>query len=131
MLFESICWLVAKIEATPDEAIADPHRKATQQGADGLKVGFDPTTREITTTTVYEFKCTGNSRRKFKREVLPAFASYQSGICDGELAQGTLALLAQFGLTPAERKQAYERLILDRPLVFEASLTLLRPFSRE
>src|SRR5690349_11391939 len=41
LLFETICWLIAGMQARPDEVISDPHRKATQQGADTIKVAFD------------------------------------------------------------------------------------------
>jgi hypothetical protein len=124
LLFESICWLVAKLKAGPDDVISDPHRKATQQGADNVKVGFDPAARTLTTVTVYEYKCTDRARRTFKREVLPAFADYLSGARDDQLAQTTIALLSRFNLTDAEQTQAYERLVVDRPLAFQASLTV-------
>lgn len=124
LLFESICWLVAKIEASPDEAISDPHRKATQQGADGVKVRFDPAARQLASTTIYEYKCTDKARRKFKKEVLPAFSEYLSGIRDDQISQTAIALLARYELTADERTRAYERLVQDRPIAFEAAVTV-------
>lgn len=125
LLFESICWLAAKIDAGPNDVISDPHRKATQQGADGVKVQFDPVERQLSSTTIYEYKCTDKARRKFKREVLPAFTEYLSGVRDDQLSQITIALLARFELTDEEQARAYERLVLDRPMAFEAALTVV------
>lgn len=124
LLFESICWLAAKIEAGPNEVISDPHRKATQQGADGVKVQFDPIARQLSSMTVYEYKCTDKARRKFKREVLPAFTEYLSGIRDDQLSQTAIALLARFELADEEQARAYERVVLDRPMAFEAAVTV-------
>jgi hypothetical protein len=124
LLFESICWLIAGMQAGPDEVISDPHRKATQQGADTIKVAFDVGTRELRAATVYEYKCTNKARRKFKQEVLPAFSAYLSGARDDQLSQTTLALLSKYGLSEAEQIKVYEKLILDRPLKFQAALTV-------
>ena len=38
LLFEIICWLVAKQEAEAGEVLTEPHTKATRQGMDTLKV---------------------------------------------------------------------------------------------
>lgn len=124
LLFETICWLVARIEGGPDEIISDPHRKATQQGADNVKVRVDPIARALVTATVYEYKCTDRARDVFRDDVLPAFAKYLSGARDDELTQTTIALLDQYGLTDAEQTLAYEALVLNRPLAFQAALTV-------
>lgn len=47
LLFETICWIVARKGANADETLSDPHRRATQQGADTVKVAFDPHQREL------------------------------------------------------------------------------------
>ena len=124
LLFEIICWLVARMDASPDEVISDPHLKATQQGADMIKVEFNGTARSLIRTTIYEYKCTDRARRLFKREILPAFAEYASGIRDDQLTQTTIGLLLRFGLTDQEHVQVYDRLVTERPLAFRAALTV-------
>jgi len=41
LLFEIICWLVARMNASPGEVISTPHTQSTQQGADTIKVAFN------------------------------------------------------------------------------------------
>lgn len=124
LLFEIICWLVARMSAGPGDVISDPHLKATQQGADMIKVEFNGTTRALVRTTVYEHKCTDRARRLFKREILPAFTEYVSGVRDDQLTQTTIGLLLRFGLTDLEHVQVYDRLVTERPLAFRAALTV-------
>ena len=124
LLFEIICWLVARQQAVPGEVISDPHTKATQQGADTVKVAFDTQARCLISTTVYEYKCTTDARNMFINKVLPAFRQYFEGARDPQLTQTTIALLERYGLTDAEQAQVYDRLVNDRPLVFRAALTV-------
>lgn len=124
LLFEIISWVAARISATPNEAIADPHLKATNQGTDCIKVTVDPATRTLARATVYEYKCTTNWRQLFAGEVLTAFNEYVRGERDNQLAQAAITLLIGLGLTAPERGAAYDRLIQQRPLAFAASLTV-------
>lgn len=124
LLFEIICWLAARMSASPGEVISDPHLKSTQQGADTIKVAFDETERLLVRATVYEYKCTDRARRLFKREVLPAFQEYMTGIRDDQLAQTAIGLLERFDLTDQEHLEVYEKLINERPLAFQAALTV-------
>ena len=124
LLFETICWLVARGNSSPNEAITDPHRRATQQGADMIKVSFDPVARVLEGATVYEYKCTSHARRRFAKEVLPAFREYLDAERDDQLSQTTLALLSSFNLNEQEQASAYERLLGNRPLSFQAALTV-------
>lgn len=124
LLFEIICWLVARQQAAPGEVISDPHTKATQQGADTVKVAFDLQARRLLRATIYEYKCTTKARRMFISEVLPAFRQYFEGARDPQLTQLTIALLERYGLTDAEQAQVYDTLVNDRPLSFRAALTV-------
>jgi len=124
LLFEIICWVVARMAASNDEAITDPHLKATNQGTDCVKVTIDPVNRVLTRATVYEYKCTTNWRRLFSGDVRDAFQEYLSGKRDNQLGQAAIALLAGLGFTPEERGAAYDRLIRHRPIGFQASLTV-------
>jgi len=125
LLFETICWIVARTGAAQDEVLSDPHRRATNQGADSVKVVFDAAARELEKVTVYEQKCTDNPRAKFRDEVLPAFSDWITGMRDDELLQIAIGLLARFNLTDAENNRAYARLALaPRPIAFRAALTV-------
>ena len=124
LLFEIISWVAARISATADEAMLDPHLKATNQGTDCLKVTINPTTHILTRVTVYEYKCTTNWRKLFAGDVKAAFREYVNGERDNQLAQATISLLSCLGLTSAEREAAYDQLIQQRPLAFQASLTV-------
>ena len=124
LLFEIISWVAARITATPNDAISDPHLKATNQGTDCLKVTVDPVTRTLTRATVYEYKCTTNWRQRFSQDVLTAFREYISGERDNQLAQAAITLLIELGFTQVERNAAYDELVRARPLAFQASLTV-------
>jgi hypothetical protein len=124
LLFETISWVAARLTATVNDAISDPHLKATNQGTDCVKVTIDPETRTLTRATVYEYKCTTNWRQLFSQDVLAAFREYVSGERDNQLAQAAITLLISLGLAPQERNAAYDELVRTRPLAFEASLTV-------
>ncbi|AWW74435.1 hypothetical protein CD351_08355 [Erythrobacter sp. KY5] len=132
LLFEIISWVAARLTATVDDAISDPHLKATNQGTDCIKVTIDPETRTLTRATVYEYKCTTNWRQLFSQDVLAAFREYVSGERDNQLAQAAITLSIGLGFTPQERNAAYDELIRTRPLAFQASLTVApRGFTAE
>ena len=124
LLFEIISWVAARLTATVNDAISDPHLKATNQGTDCIKVTIDPATRSLTRATVYEYKCTTNWRQLFSQDVLAAFRKYVSGERDNQLAQAAITLLIGLGFTPEERNAAYDELVRTRPLAFQASLTV-------
>lgn len=124
LLFEIICWVAARTTATANEAITDPHLKATNQGADCIKVTVDPATRSLTRATVYEYKCTTNWRQMFANDVMSAFREYVTGKRDNQLAQSAIALLQGLEFSRDERSAAYDQLIQQRPLAFQASLTV-------
>ena len=124
LLFEIISWVAARISATANEAISDPHLKATNQGTDCVKVTIDPAARTLSLATVYEYKCTTNWRQVFAKDVVRAFREYLTGERDNQLAQSAISLLTGLGFSPAERGAAYDRLIRQRPLAFQASLTV-------
>jgi hypothetical protein len=124
LLFEIICWLVARQQSLPNEVISEPHTRATQQGMDTVKVRFDADARRLVATTIYEYKCTENARTQFRDHVIPAFRRYFEGARDPQLAQATIALLARYELTDAEQAEVYGTLINERPLAFQAALTV-------
>lgn len=124
LLFEIISWVAARLTASEYEAITDPHLKATNQGTDCVKVTIDPTTRTLSRATVYEYKCTTNWRQMFSQDVLAAFRDYLTGERDNQLAQAAISLLSGLDFTNAERGAAYDRLIRQRPLAFQASFTV-------
>jgi hypothetical protein len=124
VLFEIICWIAAKITASPNEALTYPHLKATNQGADCIKVLVDPQTAFLQTATVYEYKCTTNWRGLFRDDVMKTFRQYASGERDNQLSQEAIALFEKMGLQGLQLKAAYDRLIQQRPLAYRASLTV-------
>lgn len=125
LLFETICWIIARRGSAPNEVLSDPHRRATNQGADSVKVVFDPEARELEKVTVYEQKCSDKPRDKFRDEVLPAFKDWITGTRDDELLQIAIGLLSRFNLTDAEHNRAYARIALaPRPIAFRAALTV-------
>jgi hypothetical protein len=124
LLFETICWIVARMGVGVDEIVSDPHRRATQQGADTVKVIFDPILRELISVTVYEQKCSDKPREKFRDEVLPAFKNWIAGMRDDELMQVAIGLLDKYNLTDLESQRAYGRIAMVRPLTFRAALTV-------
>ena len=124
LLFEIICWLVARQRALPSEVISEPHTKATQQGVDTIKVRFDEASRQVIKATIYEYKCTTNARAQFRDHVIPAFRRYFDGARDPQLVQPMIALLDRYELTDLEQANVYGALVNDRPFVFQAALTV-------
>lgn len=124
LLFEIISWIAARLTATANEAISDPHLKATNQGTDCIKVTINTAARTLARATIYEYKCTTNWRQLFSQDVLAAFREYESGERDNQLAQAAITLLIGLGFTPAERSAAYDELVRARPLAYQASLTV-------
>lgn len=124
LLFEIICWIVALEQAQPGEVVGEPHTTATQQGLDGLKVAWNVETRCLTAATIYEYKCTTGAREVFRKKVIKAFEGYYNRRRDTQLVQGVIALLSGFALTAQERADAWTTLVYDRPLYFNAALTV-------
>lgn len=124
LLFEIVCWLVARQQALPNEVISEPHTKATQQGVDTIKMRFDEGSRQVIKATIYEYKCTTNARAQFRDHVVPAFRRYFDGARDPQLTQPMIALLDRFELTDQEQANVYGALVNDRPFAFQAALTV-------
>jgi hypothetical protein len=126
LLFEIICWMVARITATPNEVISAPHLHSTQQGVDTIRISFDPATRNVHQATICEQKCTVNARQQFRDHVLPAFRAWLNGERDAQLLSEAMALLERFDLSDDEQLSIYGRLIQERPrpLAFHAALTV-------
>jgi hypothetical protein len=124
LLFEIMAWLVAEMTARPNEVVLEPHLSSTQQGLDTIKIQFDPVARDIARAVIYEQKCTDNARQPFLTKVLPEFKKWLDGFRDGELLQIAVALIERFDLTDGERQRIYDRLVQQRPLAFQASLTV-------
>jgi hypothetical protein len=124
LLFEIMAWLVAEMTAQKNEVVSEPHASSTQQGLDTLKIEFDPVSRNIVRAIIYEQKCTDNARQLFLTKVLPEFKKWLAGGRDHELLQSAVALMQRFNLTDEELQKVYDRLAQDRPLAFQASLTV-------
>jgi hypothetical protein len=124
LLFEIMAWLVAEMTAQPNEVVSEPHLSSTQQGLDTIKIQFDPVARDIVRAVIYEQKCTDNARQLFLTKVLPEFKKWLEGVRDNELLQIAVALTQRFNFSDEERQRIYDRLAQERPLAFQASLTV-------
>lgn len=124
LLFEIICWMVSRETAGPGDVISEPHTRATQQGTDTFKVTWNDDTRTLTSATICEYKCTTGAQAVFRGQVMGAFRAYFDGDRDPQLVQQAIALLDVFHLTDEEQVATYARIVYDRPLVFDAALTV-------
>lgn len=124
LLFEIICWMVSRETALPGDVISEPHTRATQQGVDTFKVTWNEADRSLISATIYEYKCTTGARAVFRSQVVGAFRDYFDGNRDPQLVQQAIALLDVFQLTDREQIQTWSRIVYDRPLVFDAALTV-------
>jgi len=124
LLFEIITWIVACKSAAPTDAVSDPHLRSTQQGIDTIRISFDDQGKSVTRAIIHEQKCTDNARDEFRDNVIPAFRAWIEGKRDNQLAQVTMGLLDRFNLTDEQRVQIYDKLLQERPLAFQASLTV-------
>jgi hypothetical protein len=127
LLFEIICWMVSRDTAGPGDIISEPHTRATQQGVDTFKVTWNDAARTLISATIYEYKCTTGAQAVFRGQVMGAFKAYFDGDRDPQLVQQAIALLDVFQLTDQEQRETYSRIIYDRPLVFDAALTVQPP----
>jgi hypothetical protein len=124
LLFEIICWIVARMTAGPNDVISDPHLTSTQQGVDTLRLVFDPVARNVAKAIICEQKCTDHARDTFRDNVIPAFQKWMVGTRDNQLTQLAAGLLSRFNLTDQENTNVYDTLVQDRPLHFQAALTV-------
>ncbi len=124
LLFEIICWLVARKSAGPNDVLSDPHLSSTQQGVDTMRLRFDPAARTVVLATIFEQKCTTNPRSHFRDNVIPTFKDWFSGKRDNQLVHVAIGLLSAFNLTDDERTAAFDTLVQQRPLAFRAALTV-------
>jgi hypothetical protein len=124
LLFEIICWLAAKMSGGPNDLVSDPHLSSTQQGADTIRIRFDPGARTLTLATICEQKCTTDPRGHFRDSVIPAFKDWIGGKRDNQLVQMAIGLLSAFNLTDDERTAVFDKLVQERPFAFRAALTV-------
>jgi hypothetical protein len=124
LLFEVICWIAAQKTASAVDLVSDPHLSSTQQGIDALKISFDNVSRSVTHYTICEQKCTAHARDEFRDNVLPAFSEWLAGVRDNFLVQLATNMLVKFQLTDLEWQGVYSTLVVERPMKFQAALTV-------
>jgi hypothetical protein len=94
-------WIAARLAAAPNEVISTPHLKATQQGLDTIKIGFDPVAqcnpRGRPRTEMYR-----TSARPVSRQGDPAFHEWKSHERDNQLIQAVTNVVERFELTDDE-----------------------------
>lgn len=71
-IFEAISWIAARQVHGAQALLKDPHISATSQGLDGLMIELSEDKSEVTSTTIFEDKCTDNPRKTFLEKVIPA-----------------------------------------------------------
>ncbi|MGR0184078.1 hypothetical protein [Azospirillum aestuarii] len=123
LIFEVISWIAARQGAAPKVLMRDPHISATTQGLDGLMVELDEKGEKIVRVTIFEDKCSNDPRRKFQKEVLPAFRNYHAGKRASELVAATSSLLD--GRIPDEAvTEAAGRVLAMEFRAYRAGLTI-------
>lgn len=123
LIFEAISWIAARQEASGEVLLKDPHISATTQGLDGLMIELDEDGTAITRATIFEDKCSGNPRRKFRDEVLPAFALYHKNKRASDLVAAAATLIAA-KLYGTAATQAAARVLDLRYRAYRAGLTI-------
>ena len=123
LIFEAISWIAARQAAKGEVLLKDPHISATTQGLDGLLIELDEAGTAITRATIFEDKCSGDPRRKFREEVLPAFALYHKNKRASDLVAAAATLIAA-KLTGTAATQAAARVLDLQYRAYRAGLTI-------
>lgn len=123
LVFEAISWIAARQEASGEVLLKDPHISATTQGLDGLMIELDEKATAITRATIFEDKCSGDPRRKFRDEVLPAFAAYHRNKRASDLVAAAATLITA-KLTGTAATQAAARVLDLQYRAYRAGLTI-------
>ncbi|MDK3017030.1 hypothetical protein [Pseudodonghicola flavimaris] len=97
-VFEVISWIAAKTTHGEGALLKDPHVSATSQGLDGLMLQLNADKDEVTSTTVFEDKCTDDPRSTFLGKVIPAFKDRHANIRSAEIIDAAATLLRTAGL---------------------------------
>ncbi|MCG6560730.1 hypothetical protein MB818_21205 [Ruegeria sp. 1NDH52C] len=97
-VFEVISWIAAKTKHGEGALLKDPHVSATSQGLDGLMLQLNADKDEVTSTTVFEDKCTDDPRSTFLDKVIPAFKDRHANIRSAEIINAAATLLRTAGL---------------------------------
>ena len=113
LMFEAISWAAARLTATGQVLLKDPHLSSTTQGLDGLMLELDEAGSAIVRTTIFEDKCSEHPRDKFRDEIIPAFKEYHENKRAPDLVANAAALMEKTGLDGTQSIEAAAR-ILDR-----------------
>ncbi|MEX5576680.1 hypothetical protein [Pseudophaeobacter sp. A-200-2] len=97
-VFEVISWIAAKTTHGDSALLKDPHVSATSQGLDGLMLELASGGDKITSSTVFEDKCTDNPRNTFLYKVVPAFEDRHKNLRSAEIIDAAGALLRSAGV---------------------------------
>lgn len=123
LIFEAISWIAARQVADGEVLLKDPHISATTQGLDGLMIELDEEGTAITRATIFEDKCSGDPRRKFRDEVLPAFEVYHRNKRASDLVAAAATLIAA-KLTGTAATMAAARVLDLQYRAYRAGLTI-------
>lgn len=123
LIFEAISWIAARQVADGQVLLKDPHISATTQGLDGLMIELDEEGTAITRATIFEDKCSGDPRGKFRDEVLPAFAAYHRNKRASDLVAAAATLIAA-KLTGTAATQAAARVLDLQYRAYRAGLAI-------
>lgn len=123
LIFEAISWIAARQEASGEVLLKDPHISATTQGLDGLMIELDEEGTAITRVTIFEDKCSGDPRGKFRDEVLPAFSAYHRNRRASDLVAAAATLITA-KLTGTAATQAAARVLDLDYRAYRAGLTI-------
>lgn len=122
-LFECISWIVARQSADDRTFLKDPHIDATSHGLDGLVIELHPIHPVLMRATICEDKCTGNPRRKFRREVMKTFDEHHQNKRARDLVANVVALIRESGLNGTHATKAAARVLKKDVRSYRAALT--------
>jgi len=100
-IFEAISWIAARQTHGARALLKDPHVSATSQGLDGLMIELADDKSEVTSTTIFEDKCTDNPRKTFLEKVIPALLERHLNRRSAELVATASVLLRMAGVDDA------------------------------
>ena len=123
-LFEVISWVAALQSSHADAYLKAPHLKSTTQGIDGLMIEIDTAKTEVSRATIFEDKCSGNPRDKFRDEVMRTFHDHHRNKRGPELVSTAAALIEQCGLRGKHAIAAASRVLDLAYRRYRAALTI-------
>ena len=131
LIFEIISWIAAKQVSGDKCYLKDPHTSSTSQGLDGLMIELNEDGNEITTSTIFEDKCTETPRKFFREKVIPGFLDRHGNRRNAELIAAATTLIQLSGVSNVQAMSMVRKVLDNSCRQYRAGFALTKDFDNE